>query len=119
MKDKQYKQHAEWLLSSQEFNLQLEAQDKFLNELADKYALKRELMHIGGRSNGSQSSLYLFYDKSPIGVITKEAREDSGRYFMDTTFTPNANANIICAEVDAAKEMEESSPKHSGNRFVI
>jgi hypothetical protein len=75
MKDKQYKQHAEWLLSSQEFNLQLEAQDKFLNELADKYALKRELMHIGGRSNGSQSSLYLFYDKSPIGVITKEARE--------------------------------------------
>lgn len=107
-------------LPDHRFKLQVEAQNRFLCELAEKYELKRELMHIEGRSyNGQESKIYLFYDHKEIGTVTMEYRTEGGSYFLDHTFTPNPNAHVICAEVNAMKEREEAFdyflPKPNGS----
>ncbi len=112
LKDKQYQEHADFLktitIPDDQFKLMVEAQNKFLCELAEKYELKRELMHIEGRSyDGRENQLYLFYDNKEIGTLTMQYRTEGGSYFLDHTFTPNPNAHIICAEVNAMKEREE------------
>lgn len=112
LKDKQYQEHADFLktltLPAEQFKLQVEAQDKFLSELAEKYGLKRELMQIEGRfNNGKESKVYVFYDHKVIGIVDQVHREEGMAYFLDTIFTPNPDAHIICAEVNARKERED------------
>jgi hypothetical protein len=109
LKEKQYEDRLNNIqITGHEFKLQIEAQNKFLSELAEKYGLRRELMHIEGRStNGGESNIYLFYDNRPIGVVTQENRQEGNSYFLDMIYTPNENAHIICAEVNAMKERED------------
>ena len=113
LKDKQYQEHADFLkttkLPDHRFKLQVEAQHKFLCELAEKYELKRGLMHIEGMAYvGRETQLYLFYDHKEIGTVKMEYRTEGGSYFLDHTFTPNPNAHIIVGEVNAMKESEEA-----------
>jgi len=113
LKDKQYQEHADFLktitIPDDQFKLQVEAQNKFLCELAEKYELRRELMHIDGRSYvGRADQIYIFYDHKAIGTVTMEYRTEGRSYFLDQTFTPNDNAHIIVGEVNAIKEREEA-----------
>ena len=113
LKEKQYQEHADFLktitLPVDQFKLMVEAQNKFLCELAEKYELKRELMHIEGRSYvGRKTKLYLFYDHKEIGTVTMDYRTEGRSYFLDHTFTPNPNAHVIVGEANARKEMEEA-----------
>ncbi len=108
-------------LQNHEFKLMVEAQNKFLYGLAEKYELKRCLMSIQGRSIGDHAATYLFYEDRIIGKVTQEYRTEGRSYFLDTIFTPNPDAHIICAEVNARKEQEEAFdyflPKPKGSQI--
>lgn len=104
-----------FILNEYMFNVQKESTNNFLNELANKYGLHRDLLYVEGRTIG----LCVVYDHNFIGTVSKDISDAGNVYFINSTFNPINCAGEICAMVNAKVEHEKRMERMSHNPLVV